>query len=163
MPDNVLLERFHLESELIRRPLVKEVGADARADIILLCKEFPAHARQAHASAFRHIVRAHAPERFQAVGEGFLASLNNGILAMKGFITEYGFPLEGVLAELEKLRQEHQDRWLWFRQEEIDQARAEAEQGKTLELTDAFAQVAGVSREEWLRRVEDHKKRRQGA
>ncbi len=45
---------------------------------------------------------------------------------------------------------------------EYQEVLAEHVRGESLELADAFAAVAGVSREEWLRRVAEHRAKHSG-
>lgn len=42
-------------------------------------------------------------------------------------------------------------------EEEVAEVLAEDARGELLELDDAFAAIAGVGKEEWLKRVEAHK------
>jgi hypothetical protein len=44
-----------------------------------------------------------------------------------------------------------------------EESLAELKRGEGVELGDAFAQIAGMSKDEWLRRVEEHKARRERA
>jgi hypothetical protein len=50
--------------------------------------------------------------------------------------------------------------WELFSQQAADDALAESARGETLEATDAFAQMAGLSREQWLAKVEAYKRSR---
>jgi hypothetical protein len=71
--------------------------------------------------------------------------------------------LEGAIAEVERLRADTLNHWPWPpTPEEVAEAVAEYERGDSLPLDEAFAEIAGVSKEAWLERVEEHKRRRDG-
>jgi hypothetical protein len=71
--------------------------------------------------------------------------------------------LEQVITRLRALKTQQGEAWLVANREEVEEALAAARRGESLELEDAFAEIAGVDRETWLRRVEEHKQRRRGA
>ncbi len=106
------------------------------------------------------LLKAHRVDELQQVGETILAGLDGAIQAVAAFAEHTTQPLSGVQAELEEIRREHLDTWPWFRQEDLDQARAEATRGETVDMDDAFAAIAGVSREEWQRRVDAYEKQK---
>ena len=63
-----------------------------------------------------------------------------------------------VIQEIEGLRSETLDNWPWTpTKEEWDEAVAEFERGEGVDIDDAFAEAAGLSREEWLRLVEERR------
>ena len=105
------------------------------------------------------LVKARRVDDLQQVGETILAGLDAAIQTVAVLAKNSVEPLAGVGAELEQIRREHLDTWPWFRQEDLDQARAEAARGETVEMDDAFAAIAGVSRAEWQRRVEAYQQR----
>jgi hypothetical protein len=59
-----------------------------------------------------------------------------------------------AIRKLERAGEAHTNNWPWFRKEDEDEALAEYARGETVPLEEAFAQIAGVSKEEWRRRVE---------
>jgi hypothetical protein len=76
-----------------------------------------------------------------------------------------GLPrLDEVIREIEAFRSEVFDSWPWTpTKEEWDEAVAEFERGGGVDIDDAFAEAAGVSREEWLRLVEQRRRTRDGS
>jgi len=153
----LLLERSKMESRLLAKANARE---DASA-ILVLAREIPNHLRQAH-GALWGLVRFGPVDVLQELGEAFQEILDEtiGTLRQLSANNPHLAGLAGVQAEVEQLRQEHQERWPWFRMEDLGQALAESARGETLELDDAFAQIAGISREDWLRRVEDYQRGR---
>jgi hypothetical protein len=159
MSTDVLVERFRLEADLVART-TQEDGQNRRLEpLLLICKDLPAHARQAWESLWTQ-VRDQMLEDLQEAGESFLLVLDQAIVVVGAFAEHTEEPLRGIQADLEQLRQEHKDAWPWCSEDEMDEARAESARGETLELDEAFAEIAGVSREEWLHRVEQHKRRK---
>ncbi len=166
MNEVLLLERCRMESKLLDQFAAGwNNGAEAipaleLKQVVRLCKDLPAHFRQAQDALWDRIM-AGLVDDFQKTGEEFLAALDEalGLLRKVAGQAQNG-TLGAVLAELEQMRQEHQERWPWFTQKDLDEARAEAARGETLELTDAFAEIAGVSRERFLEMVKAHEQRK---
>ncbi len=70
--------------------------------------------------------------------------------------------LEETIDGVTSLRSEVLDGWPWPPSpEEITEAMAEFEHGDSLPLDEAFAEIAGVSKEEWLAKVEAYQRKRQ--
>jgi hypothetical protein len=70
--------------------------------------------------------------------------------------------LEEAIAAMERVRAALRENWPWaMTAEESAEVEAEIKGGAAgwLPLDETFAEVAGVSVEEWLRRVEEHKRR----
>jgi hypothetical protein len=158
MSYTILLERLRMESELVARA-VKNSTASGKSNgkqVALLCEELPAHARQVQEFLWETIW-AGPSEDFQEAGETFRQLLDEMIDTLGKLTALSNGSLAGVQADLEKLRREHVERWPWFSQQDVDQARAEDARGETVDMDDAFAGIAGVSREEWQRRVEARK------
>jgi hypothetical protein len=69
-----------------------------------------------------------------------------------------------TIRKVEALRSEALDNWPWTpTKQEWDEAAAEFERGEGVDIDDAFAEAAGVSREEWLRLVEERRRTEAGA
>jgi hypothetical protein len=72
-------------------------------------------------------------------------------------------PASAVSPALESIRQmQHEALEHWTgppTEEEVAEAIADYENGDSLPLDEAFAEIAGVSVEEWLQRVEDYKQK----
>lgn len=67
--------------------------------------------------------------------------------------------VEEAIADLTRLRSEALDNWPWPpTPEEVAEAVAEYERGDSLPLDEAFAEIAGVTKEEWLARVEERRR-----
>jgi len=73
-----------------------------------------------------------------------------------------GYPVEGLekleetAVRVKELQAQHAQRWVSFPPITPEDL-AEARKGESLEITDAFAEIAGLTREEWLRFVEEYK------
>jgi hypothetical protein len=65
-----------------------------------------------------------------------------------------------ALAEQRRVMMLLRESWPVGSEEEEQRALADLKEGKGVELDDAFAEIAGVSKEEWLRRVAEHKEKR---
>ncbi len=138
-------------------------SANAREDaseILVLAQEIPSHLRQTHVALW-NLVRSGPVDAIQAAGEEFLRQLDETIATLGALVSKNALlaSLVDLGVEVERLRQEHLDRWPWFQSQDIEEALAESARGETLELDDAFAQLAGVSREEWLQQVAAHERR----
>jgi len=163
-PDSLLHDRLRLEANLIAGISLETGRPNQRdQDAILICKDLPAHARQARQSLWE-LLKARKVEDLQEAGETILATLDLAIRVVGAFANRTQEPLRGVQAELEQIRQEHLDRWPWLTQEDLDKAREEAARGDTIDIDDAFPAIAGVSRAEWESKLEAYqqKKRSQG-
>ena len=160
MSDNLLLERLRLEAELLEGRTAQQIEPSLVADLALLCKEIPAHARMCRESLFRRLVKSRRADKLEEEGQLFLTCVRQALKAMSELAAVFGVPFHQIQAELEQIEKEHLDRWPWVRKEDLDQARAEADRGETVDVEDAFAAMAGVSREEWENRVEVYQRRK---
>ena len=160
MSDNLLLERFQLETELLETRTSDQTEPSLVADLALLCEEIPAHARMSRESLFRRLVKTRRADELEEAGQLFLTCVRRARKIISELAAEFGTPFARIQAELEQIEQEHLDRWPWFRKEDLDQARAEADRGETVDVEDAFAAMAGVSREEWETRVEAYQRQK---
>jgi len=158
--DNLLLERLPLEAELLKGRTAEQTEPSLVADLALLCKEIPAHARMSRESLFRRLLKTRQKDKLEEEGQLFLTCVRQALKAMAELAAVFGAPFQQIQAELEQIEQEHLDRWPWLRKEDLDQARAEAAQGETVDVEDAFAAIAGVSREELENRVEAYQRRK---
>ena len=161
MSDNLLLERLQLETELLEARTAEQTEPSLVADLALLCKEIPAHARMSRESLFRRLVETRRADELEEEGQLFLTCVRQALKAMSELAAVFGSPFPRIQAELGQIEQEHLDRWPWLRKEDLEQARAEADRGETVDVEDAFAAMAGVSREEWENRVEVYQRRKQ--
>jgi hypothetical protein len=79
-----------------------------------------------------------------------------------------GYPLPAAsqidrdLAELRELSLEVARNWVGFAQRDIDEAREELARGECQDLDEAFAEIAGVSAEQWRERVRRRKEAKGG-
>ncbi len=71
-----------------------------------------------------------------------------------GHAVEGARELDAALEAVQNLKDQLFRHWPWFSDEDIALARLEEERGELLDLDDAFAAIAGVDKESWLRRVE---------
>ena len=161
MSDHLLLERLQFETELLGTRTVEQTKPGALADLTLLCQEIPAHARMSRESLFRRLVNERRADELEEEGCRFLACVRQARKAMSEMAFTFGMPFSGIQAELEQIEEEHLERWPWSRKADLEQARAEAERGETVDVEDAFAALAGVSREEWEGRVEAYRHRKE--
>jgi hypothetical protein len=160
MTPHASLERLELETDLLADQPKREKGPSDRLEgAILICKELPAHARQASQDLWK-LLKAKQVDDLQEGGERFLFALDLAIQVAEIYACNTAMPLGDVRADLKQIRQEHLDRWPWFKQEDLDQAAAEAARGETVDMEDAFAAIAGVSREEWDGRVEAYQRQK---
>src|SRR5205807_7187731 len=78
-----------------------------------------------------------------------------------------GCPIEGApqldeaVETVARMKAEFVEQWPWLGDSELEKAWTEYRRGEYLDLEDAFAQIAGVDRETWRRRVDEHQQRRQ--
>ncbi len=107
--------------------------------------------------------------KFQAIIDSMLDWLGQ-LRGTAQEVSSHGQPVPGlprlldVIREVEALRSEVFDNWPWTpTKEEWDEAVAEFERGEGVDIDDAFAEAAGVSREEWLRLVEQRRQTRDGS
>ncbi len=166
MSESLLLDRCQLESRLVSQATatwdngVQNIPEFERKQVLLLCRELPGHLRQAQ-NALWDKIKARQVFDFQRVGEEFLAVVEESIALTRKLADRFqNGALGAVLTELEQLQTEHQERWPWFSQKDVDEAREASARGETMELTDAFAQIAGVSREQFLEMVKAHEQRK---
>ncbi len=82
---------------------------------------------------------------------------------IKGKFVAEASSLRETLAQVREIREEFSENFPMRNEEEIRAARAEIAAGGGLELDDAFAEIAGCSKEEWLTRVQAREQQRKGA
>ena len=163
MPNDLLLKWLRLESNF-----ATEIAQDAKTEandhgidrfvaesLVGRMRALSTDLRQSCEKLWKDQVRERMVDQWQATGEAFLEVLD-ALVAATEELAALGLPLQGVQSDIEQLRQEHKDRWPWFHKNDVEQALAESERGETLEVDEAFARIAGVSREEWVRRLEEH-------
>ncbi len=159
---SLLLKRFMMESSFVAE-LAEERGMDeAKADVealVRLLQDIAAHTREAWQSQWFKLARERRVDDFQYRGEQFQNILDMMILAVERMLA-VGLPVQAVLSDLEQLRERHKEDWPWFRKEDEEKALAESARGETMSVDDAFAEIAGVSREEWSQRLEERRRRR---
>jgi hypothetical protein len=134
--------------------------------------DYPTMMTRLYDSAWNRIL-ANELEDYLKTGEALqdllsqTVELLHSIRALARSFVEAGHPiermnqLEDALARLENLKHEIIQCWPWFSQEDIDAGRAEHARGECLELDEAFAQIAGVDKETWRKRVEEHVRSKQ--
>ncbi len=71
--------------------------------------------------------------------------------------------LREALAEMHRIREEFSENFPLLDEQGLTSARADVLTGEGLELDDAFAALAGCSKEDWLTRAQTHQKARQQA
>lgn len=111
----------------------------------------------------------------QLLGESLIEMFDSAIVLMKTLLKwmqrleQAGHPARGAaelvvrIGEIEKQRGEALERWPWPpTPEEAAEAIAEYERGDSLPLDEAFAEIAGVSKEEWLARAERRRQELRG-
>jgi hypothetical protein len=157
-------EGFNLISTLPSSPVCPELCCATTEHLNLRCsgKEIPAHARMSRESLFRMLVKTRRADKLEEKGQLLLTCVRQALKAISELAAVFGMPFHQIQAELEQIEQEHLDRWPWSKKEDLDQARAEAAQRETVDVEDAFAAMAGVSREEWENRVEAHQRWKHG-
>ncbi len=80
-----------------------------------------------------------------------------------GQTVEGAAELQTTIAELEGMRAEALDNWPWTpTKEEWNEGVADFQRGDSLPADEAFAEIARMDRDAWLRRVEEYKRRRGG-
>jgi hypothetical protein len=140
--------------------------------LVALCLTAPAEMVQLYDSAWDQAVSGQIDD-FQQYGTDLLAVLDatqHNLDIVRGWVrgaestgqtVGRATDLKRAAEELVALRREIEDRWPWINEQIIAEAKAELARGEFLELDEAFAQIAGVDKETWLKRVEEHKKREQ--
>jgi hypothetical protein len=73
---------------------------------------------------------------------------------------DFAYRLDGAIQAVAQAKQNVLERWPVGSDEEIAAARASAARGEGLDVDEAFAQIAGVDVETWLKRVQDHERDR---
>jgi hypothetical protein len=68
--------------------------------------------------------------------------------------------LENALEQCRALKERIFEFWSPFTSQDVAEGLAEHARGECLELDEAFAQIAGVSKEAWLKRVEEQQQRK---
>jgi hypothetical protein len=141
-------------------------------EIVRACLDYPAMITRLYDAAWDRI-RANELDDYMKTGEALRGvvdqtiALLHSIRALAQSPVENGHASKGTaeldkaLAQLEGMKQELDQCWPWFRQQHIEEGRAEHAHGECLELEEAFAQIAGVDKETWRRRVEDHVRSKQ--
>ncbi len=81
--------------------------------------------------------------------------------AGSGFKVPGAEELDRAIALLEQLPEVHRKSWPRENPPSLAKVEEEYRRGECLSLEDAFAQIAGMSRDDWLRRVEAHKNKKE--
>lgn len=71
-----------------------------------------------------------------------------------------GEALAGALRQVETLEDELFRHWTLATEEDVTRALEEDARGETMDLADAFASMRGMTREQWLRHVEEYQRSR---
>jgi hypothetical protein len=141
--------------------------------VVLLCLGIPTESQQLYESLWDRAMAGQI-DNFTGAGNevlGVIDTYARVLDTVKGWVQAaeqegQRVPRAAELAraadELAALRKEVVERWPWISERSIAEARAEIARGEFLELDDAFEQIAGVDKETWLKRVEEHKRRKQG-
>ena len=112
------------------------------------------------------LIEAHRIDDYNELGRALRASFDPGLRIMAR-VVELVTAFErvgGTIASADELRDAHArllrmengifEHWPLFTEQDAAEAREAIERGDYLELDDAFAQIAGVDKETWMRRVE---------
>jgi hypothetical protein len=78
----------------------------------------------------------------------------------RGGSVEEAAELRSALGQTRRLEAQIFEHWPRFSNKDVAEARAALARGECLDLEDAFAQIAGVDRETWRRRVEERRQAR---
>jgi len=138
-------------------------------DALRLCRNFPAALRTAWDSLF---VRARAGqiEDYHATGMtlqelfshtlGILDTLRQWarLLEGEGYQVESVAELDRDIEEVRRFQEEIFAAWPDFREQDVHEGLAERARGECLELDEAFASLAGVDKDAWLRRLEERRR-----
>jgi hypothetical protein len=79
-----------------------------------------------------------------------------------GYVLPVASQIDRDLAELHEFSLEVARHWVGFAQRDIDEARAELARGECQDLDEAFAEIAGVSAEQWREKVRRRKEAKAG-
>jgi hypothetical protein len=137
------------------------------------CLLFPQRVREACQGEWDRLTRATDYADFQESGVRLRRLFEDAVDYLEAILEaariheQDGYPseripqLERALASLRAMREEFEESWPWFGEADRDAARADQQRGDLLDVDDAFAGIAGVDRETWLRRVEERKRKKQ--
>lgn len=116
------------------------------------------------------LIESHRVDDYNELGHALRASFDPGlrIMARVFELVEAFERLGGTIPSADALRDAHAallrlecgifQHWPWFTEQDAAESRAAIERGDYLELDDAFAQIAGVDKETWMRRVEERRR-----
>jgi hypothetical protein len=133
------------------------------------CLEYPALLAQRSREAFRRATLESHPDQARLNTRLIFVFAKQSILqalALTDAMIAEGIVLPEAARLPEALRQIEAQEEALFRHWELPSQEAAAEalaahaRGETLEATDAFAEMAGVTREQWLEKVEAYKRSR---
>jgi hypothetical protein len=112
-------------------------------------------------------------ENYEETGQELRRSFDKGwhiLNELDGLVQSFeqvGGTIEGAetlatrIEQVQRLEASIFDRWPNFTEQDLADALAEHKKGNCLDVADAFAQIAGVDKEAWLRRVEERKRTKQ--
>jgi hypothetical protein len=87
--------------------------------------------------------------------QAWAAAMDNGQSSVLG-----GPELADTLRQVEKLEHDLFQHWTLPTEEDVQRALEEDARGETMDLTDAFASMRGMTREAWLQHVEEYRRSR---
>jgi hypothetical protein len=137
--------------------------------------DLPDRVREAHRQCYLSLLAMAGKKEavdLRQLGDSLIGRFDSALMVMrplsqwmqrlkqKNVAVEGGEELERKIAELERFRKETNERWPWpMSAKEWEEAVRECEEEGGYSLEETFAHAAGVSVEEWLKKVEDHKRR----
>ncbi len=147
-----------------------EVDYRSAAEMMLRrCLEYPALIAQRSREAFQRAPLESHPDQFRLNTRLIFVFAKQSILqalALSEAMIAEGVSLPEAARLPEALRQIEAQEEALFRHWELPSQQAAAEalaahaRGETLEAADAFAEIAGTTREQWLEKVETYKRSR---
>jgi hypothetical protein len=87
----------------------------------------------------------------------FISRDTLAILERLGYPLPIASQIDRDLAELREFSFEVARNWVGFAQGDLDEAREELARGECQDLDEAFAEIAGVSTEQWREKVRQRK------
>jgi hypothetical protein len=176
MPGDILLEVRHKEALGVRGVVERwraapgfDITAEEAHRLVLAVQRYPERLREILEEELGHVVETpgitppqalRIREVVEQVADSYVALAELARDLVKPAVREgdeRARLLAGVQGALEKLgglRREVAERWPVGNAAELAEARAAAARGEAVPLDEAFAELAGVSKEEWRRLVE---------
>jgi hypothetical protein len=145
------------------------IDRERAAEAVRRCLELPARVTRAAYDAFGRAPLAVNPGGVRRKARLMFAHAKQAVrqtMDLANILAEEGVSLPGAeqlpetLQRLETQERDAFQHWELFTQQAEDEALAASARGETLDATDAFAQMAGLSREQWLAKVEAYKRSR---